>query len=75
MLAIFLGLIGAHKFYLGQFAMGCLYLVIGTFGWVIFWIVFFIPQFVLAVICIIEGIIYLSMSDADFAEKYGQAEE
>lgn len=58
LLAFFLGGIGGHKFYLGQIGMGILYLV---FCWT------FIP----AVVALIEGIIYLTMSDADFSRKYG----
>lgn len=55
---ILLGGFGAHKFYLGQVGMGFLYLIF-------FWT--FIP----AIAGLIEGIIYLTMSDQDFARKYG----
>ncbi len=55
--AIFLGGIGAHKFYLGQIGLGVLYLL---FCWT------FIP----AVVGLIEGIIYLSMSDSNFEARY-----
>lgn len=58
LLAIFLGAIGAHKFYLGLPKQGVVYLIF-------FWT--FIP----AVIGIGEGLIYLSMSDSDFAAKFG----
>jgi len=57
LLAFFLGGIGAHKFYLGDMNTGILYLIF-------FWT--FIP----AVLGIIDGVIYLSMSDAEFALKY-----
>ena len=57
-LAFFLGGLGVHKFYLGRAAWGILYLLF-------FWT--FIP----AVISFIEFIIYLTMSDEAFAEKYG----
>ena len=56
--ALLLGGLGAHKFYMGQPGLGVLYLV---FCWT------FIP----AVVSLIEGILYLSMSDEDFAAKYG----
>jgi TM2 domain-containing membrane protein YozV/ribosomal protein L40E len=56
--AIFLGGLGIHKFYLGQIGWGILYLI---FCWT------FIPAFV----GLIEGIVYLSMSDSAFAAKYG----
>jgi TM2 domain-containing membrane protein YozV len=57
-LAILLGDFGIHKFYLGQKGMGILYL---CFFWTI------VP----GILGIIEGIQYLSMSDTDFAVKYG----
>lgn len=56
--AIFLGGLGIHKFYLGQVGQGVLYLV---FCWT------FIPT----IVGFIEGIIYLTKSDQDFAEEYG----
>jgi TM2 domain-containing membrane protein YozV len=59
-LAIFLGGVGAHKFYLGQTGAGIVYLL---FCWT------FIPAF----IGFIEGIVYLSMSDAAFNAKYNAA--
>jgi TM2 domain-containing membrane protein YozV len=52
-----LGGIGIHKFYLGFVGQGILYLL---FCWT------FIP----AIIGLIEGIVYLTMSDASFEEKY-----
>tara|TARA_R110002167_G_scaffold76368_5_gene212625 strand:+ start:649 stop:945 length:297 start_codon:yes stop_codon:yes gene_type:complete len=56
--ALLLGGIGIHKFYLGRIAAGILYLL---FCWT------FIPS----VIALIEAIIYLTMSDEAFAQKYG----
>jgi hypothetical protein len=58
LLAFFLGGLGAHKFYLGKPALGVVYLI---FCWT------FIP----AVVALIEGIGFLSMSDEDFTEKHG----
>jgi TM2 domain-containing membrane protein YozV len=55
--ALVLGGLGIHKFYLGQTAAGILYLL---FCWT------FIPAF----IAFIEGIIYLTMSEETFAERY-----
>ena len=58
--AFFLGGFGAHKFYLGQTGQGIVYLLL-------FWT--FIP----AIIAFIEFILYLTMSDDIFNQKYGQA--
>ena len=55
--AIFLGVFGAHKFYLGKPGQGLLYLVF-------FWTA--IP----AIVGLVEGILYLTMSDEEFAKKY-----
>jgi TM2 domain-containing membrane protein YozV len=56
--ALVLGGLGIHKFYLGKPVQGVLYLL---FCWT------FIPS----VIAFIEGIIYLTKSDAEFKAKYG----
>jgi TM2 domain-containing membrane protein YozV len=56
--AFFLGGFGVHKFYLGRTGEGVIYLI---FCWT------FIP----AIVAFIEGIVYLTMSDEDFARKYG----
>lgn len=58
LLALFLGGLGAHKFYLGSHLMGVLYLL---FCWTL------IPGF----IAFIEAIVYATMSEESFAEKYG----
>lgn len=58
--AFFLGAFGAHKFYLGQVGLGILYLLF-------FWT--FIPAFV----AFIEFILFLTMSDEAFNQKYGQS--
>jgi TM2 domain-containing membrane protein YozV/ribosomal protein L40E len=57
LLALFLGGLGLHKFYLGRTGMGLIYLV---FCWT------FIP----ALISLVEGIQFLSMSESEFAIKY-----
>lgn len=56
-LAFFLGGFGAHKFYLGKPVWGIIYLL---FFWTL------IP----ALVAFIEFIIYLTMSDEVFAQKY-----
>ena len=57
-LAIFLGGLGAHKFYLGQMMWGIVYLL---FCWT------FIP----AIVGLVEGILYVGMSDEKFAAQFG----
>ena len=57
--AILLGSFGVHRFYLGQIGWGILYVL---FCWTL------IP----AVAGLIEGILYLTMSDEEFDAKYGR---
>ena len=68
--AIFLGGIGIHKFYLGDTKMGLVYLIATSLLWFFFWFTLILP-FVPGIIAFIEGIIYLTMSDEAFREKYG----
>jgi TM2 domain-containing membrane protein YozV len=56
--ALLLGGLGIHKFYLGQTGLGVVYLL---FCWTL------IP----AIVGFVEGIIYLTMTDEDFARRYG----
>jgi TM2 domain-containing membrane protein YozV len=59
-LALLLGGLGIHKFYLDKVGLGLVYLL---FCWT------FIP----AIIAGVEGIIYLVQDDATFSEKQGVA--
>lgn len=70
LLAIFLGGIGIHKFYLGFTGPGLVYLLTNTIGFAITWIFLFIPNIVLGIIAIVEGIIYLTRSDQEFEQDY-----
>lgn len=65
-LAILLGWLGIHKFYLGNNTEGIIMLVIGVGGWFLCGI----PTLVISVIGIVEGVIYLTKSDADFVATY-----
>ena len=85
LLGIFLGSLGVHKFYLGQNAAGLLMLGVNLGVWalavvlslftlgfgavVLFPLAAFVSS-VLGVIGLIEGIIYLTKSDADFERDY-----
>jgi len=63
LLAIFLGGIGAHEFYLGHATSGLIRLAIGIVGLVIL-----IPA--ASIIGLVEGIIYLTKSDEEFQRVY-----
>jgi RNA polymerase subunit RPABC4/transcription elongation factor Spt4 len=58
LLAIFLGGVGVHKFYLGSILLGFCYL-------------FFFWTGIPAIIGLIEGIYYFTLSEQEFARKYG----
>ena len=70
LLAIFLGSFGIHKFYLGYTGPGLVYLLVNTIGWFLLWIVLYIPNIILGVIALVEGIIYLTQTDEEFHETY-----
>ena len=57
LLALFLGGLGAHKFYMKKPGMGILYLV-------------FVWTYIPAIVGLVEGIIYLTMDENSFNEKY-----
>jgi len=64
LLAIFLGAIGAHEFYLGHNRSALIRLAVGVVGLVIG------LTFVASLIGLIEGIIYLTKSDEEFNQVY-----
>jgi TM2 domain-containing membrane protein YozV len=70
LLAIFLGGIGIHKFYLGFTGPALVFLLVNTIGFLVTWILLFIPNIVLGIIAFVEGIIYLTKSDAEFYQTY-----
>lgn len=66
LLALFLGGLGIHKFYLGYNRAGVIHLLCifpGLF-------LFSIPTFIIFIISLIEGIIYLTKTDEDFHQTY-----
>lgn len=69
-LAILLGWLGIHKFYLGYTGVGILFLLVNTIGWAITWLLAFIPNWALSIIAVIEGILYLTKSDQEFQKIY-----
>ena len=67
LLAILLGVFGVHKFYLGDTTAGAITLAISLGAGLI---TCGVATFVMSVIGIIEGIIYLSKSDSEFQQTY-----
>jgi len=70
LLAIFLGGLGIHKFYLGFTGPGLVFLLVNTIGFAVTWLMLFIPNVVLGLIAFVEGIIYLTKSDEEFEQLY-----
>lgn len=70
LLALFLGGLGIHKFYLGFTGAGLVFLLTNTIGFVVTWLFLFIPNIILGIIAFIEGIIYLTKSDEEFEQTY-----
>ncbi|WP_010162661.1 TM2 domain-containing protein [Sphingomonas sp. PAMC 26617] len=66
LLAFFLGTLGLHKFYLGQVRAGIIMLCVAVFGSILFGV----PTAIIAVIALIECIIYLATPDEAFERKY-----
>ncbi len=66
----FLGGFGAHKFYLNQTNTGLVYLLCTLF---LFWTI--ISPIVIGLICLVEFIQLLVMSDTEFNQKYNQTTE
>jgi TM2 domain-containing membrane protein YozV len=70
LLALFLGGFGVHKFYLGYTGPALVFLLTNTVGWIVTWMLFGLPNIALGVIAFIEGIIYLTRSEAEFEQLY-----
>jgi TM2 domain-containing membrane protein YozV len=64
--AILFGALGVHKFMLGYKKAGTIMLLVGVLGW----FPFAIPTLLVGLVGIVEGIIYLRKSDAEFAATY-----
>ena len=64
LLAIFLGALGLHKFYLGRIGWGVTYLLVSLIGSFLI-----VPPFV-AFIAFIEGIVLLDMDPRSFDSQY-----
>ena len=67
LLAIFLGVFGIHKFYLGYNQAGFIMLAVTIIGGIVS---FGLAALVVGVIALIEGIIYLTKSQSEFDRTY-----
>ena len=65
LLAIFLGAIGIHKFYLGYSKAGIIMILVFFVGFILI-----LPPIAISIIAFIEGIIYLTKTDEDFYQTY-----
>lgn len=66
LLAILLGGLGVHLFYVGKTGAGVLFLLCGLIGW----FCLFIPWVLVWVVSIIQGIMLFTMTSDDFEKKY-----
>lgn len=66
LLAFFFGVLGLHKFYLGYHKEGICMLILFVFGYVLLGL----PSMVIAVIALVEFIIYLFKSEVEFERDY-----
>ncbi len=65
--ALFFGSLGVHKFYLGYTRDGVITLLVTIIGGIL---TVGIASFVMGMIGLIEGILYLTKSDEDFKNTY-----
>ena len=70
LLGIFLGALGIHKFYLGYSKEGVIMLLVTLVGGLI---TVGVAVWAVGLVGLIEGIIYLTKSDEEFASTYVQA--
>ena len=64
-LALLVGPLGIHKVYMGKFGAGIVMLLVSVLG-----SVFFLPLALMAVISLVEFVIYLTMTDEAFDAAY-----
>lgn len=64
--AFFLGIFGAHKFYLGYKKQGFIMLFVFLFGFILLGV----PSVVIGIIAFVEFILYLTKSEDDFERIY-----
>ena len=70
LLAILLGGFGLHKFYLGYKKEGVIHILATIPGMLLI-----VPPIIIAIVSLVEGVIYLSMSDEDFYRTHVEGEK
>ena len=70
MLAIFCGILGFHKFYLGYISAGIIMFLLTFFLW---WTI--VVPLAMFLVSIIEGVMYLTKSDEEFQRIYVQSQK
>lgn len=71
LMALFLGNLGIHKFYLGKKSAGLLYLLTTLFGWLLSIIIIgLIPVFIIVIMSFVDCVSLLLMDEKEFDEKY-----
>jgi TM2 domain-containing membrane protein YozV len=71
LLAVFLGFLGFHKFYLGKPDQGVTCIIVWLISSLLCLVLIgFLFLFVLWVVCLIEGLSYISMTQAQFDQTY-----
>lgn len=71
LMALFLGNLGIHKFYLGKKSAGLAYLLMTLFGWLLSVIIIgLIPVFIIIIMSFVDCVSLLLMDENEFDEKY-----
>ena len=71
LLAIFLGSLGIHKFYLGYAKEGLTMLLVTIFGSILFGL----GAIAMGIVALVEGVLYLTKSDVEFDAVYVQGDK
>lgn len=66
LLALFLGALGVHRFYLGRNTSGLVMLLVSVFGIILLGI----PTAIVALIAFVQFVLLLLMSDEEFERRY-----
>lgn len=76
LMALFLGNLGIHKFYLGKKSAGLAYLLTTLFGWLLSIIVIgLIPVFIIVIMSFVDCVSLLLMDEEEFDKAYNPKKE